>query len=479
VIELRVKDTIIRYRMLDPGDRVLVAVSGGPDSVALLAILQTLAPGLDLDLHVAHLDHGWRGRAGQRDAEFVRRLALRRGLPVSVGHIGRTAWAAAGRRLSSREARAREFRNAFLLDAAREIGARRVALGHTRDDQAESLLLRLLRGSGARGLAGIYPVVDGLFVRPLIEIRRGDLLAYLKERGLAYRIDATNRDTRLTRNRIRRRLIPMLERDYNPAVVETLAQTADLLRDEDEVLTRLAAAQAARMVRPEGRGAAIPVAALAALPPAVQRRVLRGTIAQVRGGLHGITLLHVERSRALLAPGAGRGSVCLPDGVVVRRRGDDLLVTAPAGSATTRAPAADAPAAAPGCVEALCPVPGEVTLEGLGLRLRARIVDRGAAPADLRAAGRERAYLDADLVRTPLLIRPRRPGDRFVPLGAPGTRKVKAFLIDRKVPVDDRGRIPLVLSGERIAWIVDHAIDDHFKVTDRTRRVLVLEREAR
>jgi tRNA(Ile)-lysidine synthase len=471
VIEARVRETIERYRMIEPGDRVLVAVSGGPDSVCLLDVLQSLAPALRLDLHVAHLDHGWRGREAERDAAFVRRLATRRGLPVTVGHIGRSAWAAAGRRLSSREARARDFRTRFLAETAREIGARRVALGHTRDDQAESLLLRLLRGSGARGLAGIYPVVDGLFVRPLIEMRRRDVLAHLRGRRLSWRNDATNRDTRLTRNRIRRRLLPLLERQFNPSVVETLAQTADLLRDEDEVLTRLAGAEAGRLVRPEGRGRAIRAEALCALPTALQRRILRGTIAEVRGTLHGLTLLHVERARALLDGRARRGAVSLPDGIVVRRRGGDLLV------AGRGAPAGSGPSAA--CVEALCPVPGEVALPGLGMTLRARLVPRSAAPADLKSAGRERAFLDADLVRGPLLIRPRRPGDRFVPLGAPGTRKVKAFLIDRKVPVDDRGRIPLVLAGDRIAWVVDHAIDDRFRITERTERVLVLEREAR
>src|SRR5437899_12850001 len=171
-LERMVRRTIARYDMLRPGERVLVAVSGGPDSTSLLSILQRLAPEMKLDLHVAHLDHGWRGRESARDAEFVRRLGVRLGLPVTVGHLGVRVWQTHARRQSSREARARELRNTFLLETAREIGAQKVALGHTRDDQAESFLMRLLRGSGPRGLAGTYPVVDGVIIRPLIDARR-------------------------------------------------------------------------------------------------------------------------------------------------------------------------------------------------------------------------------------------------------------------------------------------------------------------
>jgi tRNA(Ile)-lysidine synthase len=474
--------------MVEPGDRVLVAVSGGPDSVALLSALHALAPELRLDLHVAHLDHGWRGRASARDAEFVRRLATRLGLPVTVGHLGRAAWEAAGARVPSREARARELRSEFLLSAAKDLGARRVALGHTRDDQAESLLLRLMRGSGARGLAGIYPVVDGVFIRPLIELRRRQVIAHLKTRRLRYRIDATNKDQTLSRNRVRRRLLPLLAKEFNPAIVETLAQTADLMREEDDLLGRIAEAEAGRISRPVAGGTALLAAALRGLPVALQRRVLRGRIAAVRGDLRGITLRHVDEALGLLQAGRERGSICLPRGLVVRRRGEDLLVLRPPAAAFAAAtdvgetsgaggkPGTGAPA---GCTEALCPVPGEVALPGFGVRIRASLLDRAETPVDLKTAGRERAYLDADLVPGPLLIRPRRPGDRFVPLGAPGTRKVKAFLIDRKIPVDDRGRIPLVLTGDRIAWVVDHAIDERFKVTGSTRRVLVLEKEPR
>jgi tRNA(Ile)-lysidine synthase len=496
MIERQIVATIKRYDMLRRGDRVLVAVSGGADSTALLAVLRSLAPEMGLELHVAHLDHGWRGRASAEDAEFVRRQAIRWGLPVTVGHVDPSVWSLRDGRQSSREARARQLRTSFLVETARQIGAQKVALGHTRDDQAESMLLRLLRGSGARGLSGTFPVLDGVFIRPLIEIRRRDILAYLRSRRLRYRVDSTNRDTKLTRNRVRRQLLPLLEKRFNPSVTDALAQTAELFRDEDDFLSRLADSEASKIATPRPGGILLAGGPLRRLPAAIQRRILRKTIADLRGDLHRITLLHIEQSRRLLDQPGGRGAVNLPDGVVVRKQGEDLVIlrrAAPsveaagegadaargAEIARGQADVASARTGAGPCLEALCPVPGEVSLTGFGLRLRASVVPRDEAAIDLKSGGPERAYLDADLLPGPLLIRPRRPGDRFVPLGAPGSRKVKSFLIDRKVPVDERGRIPLVLSGDRIAWVVSHAIDDRFKVTDRTRRILVLEKESR
>ena len=475
-IERQVRRTIERYDMLRPAERVLVAVSGGPDSVALLTVLHRLTPSMKLDLHVAHLDHGWRGRASARDAEFVRRMAVRLGLPVTVGHLGPRVWQVREGRQSSREARARDLRHRFLVETAREIGAHKVALGHTRNDQAESFLLRLLRGSGARGLAGTYPVVDGLIIRPLIDVGRADLIAYLKEKHLTYRVDATNRDLGLTRNRVRRRLLPFLEREFNPNIVETLAHAADLLRDEDSLLGDIAEAKYRQIVSRRGEGVELQARSLQELPVPVRRRILRLALSEVRGDLRRIALQHVEQSLSLLDHPRRRGHVSLPNGTAVDVQGGQLRIARlaePGGTAAGAATRGGFPR------EALCPVPGEVALPAFGLTLRATVVPRETIVVDLKSAGRERAFLDADLLPGPLLIRPRRPGDRFVPLGAPGTRKVKSFLIDRKVPVDERGRIPLVLSGDRIAWVVDHEIDDRFKVTDATRRILVLEKAPR
>jgi tRNA(Ile)-lysidine synthase len=477
-----------RERMVRRGDRVLVAVSGGSDSTALLALFAGATRDLGLDLHVAHLDHGWRGQASARDAEFVRRLALGFRLPVTVGHVDPVTWRRpgprargdAGRRQSSREARARTLRRRFLEATAAQVGARRIALGHTLDDQAETLLLRLLRGSGRRGLGGIHPVVDGLFIRPLLGMRRADLRAWLRSRRLRWREDATNRDPSLARNRVRRRLLPLLEREFNPRATEVLARAADLLRDEEDWLVPLTdEAYAAAATRDQPDGVILDAERLAAMPRALKRRVVRRAVTRVRGHLRGIDQRHIERTLALLDRG-GRRALDLPGGLQVFLVNRTLFVF------TWDAMRAD-PAAAAELLKGtrlircgstlergLCPVPGSVDLSGFRLRARLALPGEG-----LPKPGDDAALLDADLVENPLVIRPRRPGDRFHPQGAPGTRRLKEFLIDRKVPVDERGRIPLVLSGERIAWVVGHRIDDRFKLTPATRRVLVLTKETR
>jgi len=472
--------TLERERMVRRGDRVLVAVSGGSDSTALLALFAGAAADLGIDLHVAHLDHGWRGAAAARDAEFVRRLALSFRLPVTVGHVDPSVWTrrqdrrGPGRRQSSREARARVLRRRFLEATARAIGAQRIALGHTLDDQAETLLMRLLRGSGRRGLGGIHPVVNGRFIRPLLPLRRAALRAWLRRRRLRWREDATNRDRSLMRNRVRHRLLPLLEREFHPAATTTLARAAGLLREEEAWLERLAAESFAAASK-GGRGATtLDLHLLQAMPLPLRRRVVRRAVAQARGHLRGIGLGHVDATLGLLARGGARG-LDLPGGLRVARRNDRLEFLAGTDAPGRRAGPAPGETGAV-CREALCPVPGAVSLPDLGLHLTARL----ARPGDrMPPPGPDRALLDADRVEGPLVVRPRRPGDRFVPQGGPGTRRLKSFLIDRKVPVDERGRIPLVLSGERIAWVVGHRIDDRFKITPATRRVLVLEKETR
>ena len=216
-LAVRVRRTIQRFGMLTGGEHILVAVSGGADSVALLLCLQKLAPGLNLTLTVAHLNHGIRGAEATADAEFVRRLSTRQNLPFISESIDIKELAHSGKR--NLEELAREKRYEFLKRTARGVGAQKIAVGHTMNDQAETALFRFIRGSGIEGLSAIHPVIDGILIRPLLECSRDSILTFLEIEGAGYREDSTNSDLRYSRNRLRREVVPVLEQSFNPQLI--------------------------------------------------------------------------------------------------------------------------------------------------------------------------------------------------------------------------------------------------------------------
>jgi tRNA(Ile)-lysidine synthase len=439
-----VRDTIRRHAMLAGGEAVLVAVSGGPDSVALLWALEALAGELRLRLSVVHLDHGLRPDSAD-DAAFVTALARSRGLPVAVEGI---TIAPGG----SLEARAREARYAALVRHATRLGADRVALGHTADDQAETVLMRLLEGAGPRGLAGIPPL-RGIFIRPLIETRRSEILGALTAAGLAWREDPSNRDLKFLRNRIRHELLPFLAATYNPAIVTALNRAAALTRG---LLGELAASAARELAAGAVGGQDEVVLArsrLAALPGEVAVEVLRLTAERLGGAAPLRSWAHRGLRRVLGDPPPRRPLRVGP--LTVEVSGDYVRVA--------RGPR-------PRLVPRPLAVPGLTPLPELGRGLAARVFER---PPDY-AAPREpdRVAFDADRLGQPLGVRGRRAGDRFVPFGAPGPRRLKSFLIDLGIPRWERPSLPLVLAGGEIVWVVGVRRAAVAPVTAATRRVL-------
>lgn len=321
----QVLETIRRRGMLAGGERVVVAVSGGPDSTVLLSVLGALRDDLRLQLHVAHLDHGLRPEAS-KDAAAVAGMAERLGYPYHGGT--RDVRAAAARDRRSLEDAAREARYGFLAEVAGRIGATVIATGHTRDDQAETVLMRLLRGSGPRGLAGIPPVRPhaGLrVIRPLIDAARADIGGYLAREGLAARDDPTNRDPAMLRNRVRLVLLPILE-GYNSDVRRALARLAELLRDEVDALDVLGAGEVDAVLHETGAAVHIPSAAFAGLPVALQRRALREAIRRVRGKGAPIAFVHIEEARVgVLSSRTGVWEA--PGGVRIFRRPEAIEIT--------------------------------------------------------------------------------------------------------------------------------------------------------
>ena len=464
----RTLDTIHRHALLRDGGRVLVALSGGADSVALLFLLRELEQGGHLAVAgAAHLHHGLRGADADADEAFCAELAARVGVPFMSERADVAALARAQKR--SIEDAARTARYAFLERAASTLGADLIAVAHTRDDQAETFLLRLLRGAGTRGLGGIRPRVSlpaaapearRWVVRPLLDAERGELRTYLAAIGERWREDATNADVAIARNRVRHELIPSLESRFSPAITAVLAREAALAQQDEDFLREKAIELAGRIVLTDERDVTrVDAAALAHAPRALSSRVVRQVLEQ-HAGSKPVSFDHVEQVLALAAGAA----VSLPGQYAVRT-GNTILFR------PGRSPR-DVPAN--GFAFSLS-IPGEVELAGAGLAVAAeRLEAAGGRPTKWEARGTE-VGVEAGRLELPLAVRSRRPGDRFRPLGAPGPRKLQDFLVDRKVRRDQRDTVPLVVDGrDRIVWVVGQSVADDFRVTDASRGVILL-----
>ena len=441
--------------MFAPGARVLVALSGGPDSVALLHILRGLEARGELSVAgAAHFNHQLRGADADADQQFCRNLALSIGLPLIEGRGDVAARARdSGRSL---EDAARIARYAFLEAAADRLDAAAIAVGHSLDDQAETFLLRLLRGAGPGGLAGIRPRA-GRVVRPMLDISRADLRHYVSAHRLAYREDASNADPGIPRNRVRLELLPFLER-YSPAIARTLAREAAVARADEEFLDRAAIELADSIVLLQNGGVAIDADALQALPPALASRVARKALSAGAPDRF-IGFQHIEDLLELTRRPEGT-SVALP-GQLATVRGNRIVLGRPSVapfSNSLRFPLS---------------IPGEVAFAGWAVS--AEQVDPLETVAAPPARGGT-ALLAAGPVRGPLAVRTRRRGDTFRPLGMRGRgRKLQDFLVDRKVARADRDSLPLVVDrDDRIIWVVGQSVAEDFRVTAPQQGVILL-----
>ena len=455
----RVAETISRYNMFERGHRIGVAVSGGADSVCLLQALVELRPRWALALSVLHLDHCLRGEASREDACFVREMAERLGLPFHMAEVDVGRLAAASR--DNLEQAARRARREFLLRFLSERQVDRVALGHTRSDQAETVLLRLLRGSGAAGISGILPVTSEGFVRPLLDINREQARAFLQERGVHWREDTSNQDLDFARNRVRHVLLPALERDFNPALSEVLARMATLAQDEELYWNQLVDRLEAELF--QGRLPVVLVRAvdLASLGRPLQRRLIRRAIERARGDLRRIEFSHVERVRELAAAVEGDGRVLMP-GVDVMRS-FEWIRFAPMDEGASRRN-----------WRLPLPAPGRVKVPGNPTTLVLEILETPEAETP-RSGYNTREYgLDWSRISGPLELRNWRPGDRYRPLGLAGEDRIKTLFQKARVPLWERRNWPVITRGDTILWSRRFGPAAEFAATGSTRRVLKL-----
>jgi tRNA(Ile)-lysidine synthase len=452
----KVRATVQRFGMLQDGDRVIVGVSGGIDSVVLLHVLTVLRDDYDLSLVVAHLDHGIRGEESRREADFVRELAHGMGLPFETMLVDVPA-VARKRRISLQEA-AREARYRFYEEVRKKHGAQKVVLGQTADDQAETILMRMIRGAGLRGLKGIPPVRSGVYIRPLIEIARQEVERFADAEGLSWVTDSSNTKDIYLRNKVRRELIPHLEREYNPSIKGGLTRMASILSREEDYLDGKAEELANGLMRGNDGELILDIPKLTAFHEALWFRVLQKALGRVLGGdLRNIKTVHLEGICRLLTRRAPNKVLCLPQGVYVERHYMELFIR--------KGKPPDVLS-----FEHIVDCPGVTILESLGKKLVTRIEEpEKDVPVDVDL---NVAYLDEDKLIYPLILRSFEKGDRFVPLGMRGHKKVKDFFIDAKVPKLLRRRIPLLVSGENIVWIVGYRMSDYYKLTEGSKRVL-------
>lgn len=444
--------------MIKPGERVLVACSGGPDSIALLDVLLALRDELSFEVAAAHFHHGLR-RNADADAAFVREWAERRGVPF---HSGKRDVAAYARRqgLNLEEA-GRTLRYEYLKRAAKRAGAAKIATGHTLDDQAETVLLRLFRGTGPRGLGGIAPISKDGVIRPLLGLRRAEVEAYLERKKIPFRTDETNRDPRFLRNRVRLELIPVLEQRFEPRVVSKLGRLADILRQEDGLLEAALARRTARLVQRKGGDIRLDAVRLSRLPVGPARRAVRTFIKGLQGDLRRISFDDVEKIRRLKS---GR-TVELSGGYGVAREGPWI-------SRTTSRPAA---LAARSKFEYLWSGRSELLIPETG----GRFVGRFLSPSGSKRPcfdDTRRCVLAADRLEFPLLVRSRREGDLYRPFGAPGRKKLKEIFRAKGVPRAERGRRAVFLSGGEIVWVEGLPVAEAFKSAPADSHVFWIER---
>jgi tRNA(Ile)-lysidine synthase len=432
--EIRVRKTIEKHSMLNPGDHVLVAVSGGADSVALLLCLHRIARALPLSLTIAHLNHRIRGQEGDADEDFVRSLSAGLHLPFYSEAIEVKKQAIEDKHNLEELARLKRYE--FLRRTARRIGAQKIAVGHNLNDQAETVLFRFIRGSGIEGLSAIHPVVDGLVIRPLLDCSRKDIVVYLKQKDASYRDDSTNKDIQLARNRIRMELVPYLEKSFNPRLMETLAREASQSRETWVFIEAEAKQALGRLCRRDDNGISIALHGLAALHPALQKQVLRQALKECLGSLRGVTSRHVDGILSLCGAGHSGGQIRISRQNIAIRQFDTLLLT--------KHPVERKPSFA-----YKLEIPGECRVAEAGAIFRSKICSTPDLKM-IRGKSATQAFLDPHTLPEFLAIRSKEPGDRY---GGPSHRKIKKMLIDRKIPLLERSDLPMVAAGKDVIWI--------------------------
>lgn len=495
---LSVKKTMDTFDMIQKGDAVLIGVSGGPDSVALFHVLHFLALNLSFTLGIAHLNHCLRGIDSDNDASFV--LSMCKRLNVKCFMATEDVWAYKKRHGLSLEEAGRRIRYDFYYKTAKKNGFNKIALGHHQDDNAELILMHLLRGSGPLGISGIPPIRkvqenDVTIIRPFIESPKTHIIDFLKSNNLQYVTDKSNQEPTHLRNKIRNDLLPQLKTTYNPNIIETLNRVASILRSEEKWMDNMIQPVFDQLnTHQENGGILLKSSELNRLPVAARRRIIRKAIAEIKGNIRRITLFHIDSIINLSEDTHAQGSLDLPDRIRVLKKGNNLQLS------EENKP-----------LREICSQEIETASEQYNYTIDnpwkdVETIDNSTDPensfqnkkfksifikeinaqlkltkiripdiAAVQLNNQKSAFFDYEKIRFPLILRNVMPGDRFTPLGMTGSQKVKKYFINQKIPRHMRADIPILLSHGNIIWVVGYRMDDAFKVISTTRNVLKAE----
>ncbi|MHB8092171.1 MAG: tRNA lysidine(34) synthetase TilS [Syntrophales bacterium] len=464
-----VRKTIADNLLLRRGEHVLAAVSGGPDSVALLRILEILAGEYSLKITVAHLNHGLRGEDANRDEDFVRILSEKRNIAFITKRVDiRERQKKTGKSI---EESSREERYRFLYETAAGCGAEKIATGHHRDDQVETFFINLLRGAGMDGLKGIAPIRDDYLIRPLLYVSRSEILEFLSREGLPYRMDSSNSDQTFLRNSIRNWLLPELTKRYNPQLAAGVARTAEIIRQEDDYMLDVVRQLAVSWGISQGdREIAIPLSEFLQQHRAIQARLIKFLLEGMTAFEKRIGCLHIEAVLELCHKKDNRfRKLDLPARTLVEKRAAVLKIMKVSDLRT----AEGVSKSKEGVFEREVKIPGTISLPEINMNIRAAMIDKPGF-AEFKSHP-EAAFIDYDCIHPPLFVRNWRYGDRIDLLGLGGTKKLKKYFIDRKIPSAQREAIPLLVDAQSVIWIAGERISQRVRITEKTKKVLKIE----
>ncbi len=454
-------DAIEKYSMIQNGDGVVVGFSGGPDSTALLHLFYTFKERYNLRLAAAHLNHGFRPGDAEKDAKYAADFCRERGIPCVVKAVDVTGMA--DREGLSAEQAGRRARYGLFNEVMRDNNLNKIAVAHNEDDQVETILMRLIRGSGVSGLGGIKPL-RGNIIRPLLEAPRWLIEEYCDRNELKPVTDKTNLLPIYFRNKIRLELLPELRDDYNSNIDRALLDMADILRNEDHYLNSIAMDKFYELVLGIGTGRLrFPIKGLMDLHIALRRRVLRKGAEHLLGDTDNLELVHIQKVCELLETAKTGKRINLPRGLVAGIEYDYFFLTL------------DNPEGIKLRGTYRLKIPGGTNIPEIKCTVNASFIDKDAYKKEAENAGSDRAFLDFDKTGRSLIVRGREPGDKFIPLGMKGTKKLKDFFIDEKVPKGKRDLTPIIKNRLGIIWVGGYRIDERFKVSKDTMQVLKLE----